>query len=87
MATDSKLKYVLDHSSEIERLTLNHALYKDALHGKLIQAPIKVTGPVRLLDIATNDGSYIYYISLHQTNSIQDYGLKTLLQNCRPIVS
>ncbi|KAF2120576.1 S-adenosyl-L-methionine-dependent methyltransferase [Lophiotrema nucula] len=52
--------YIMDTSDEITRLSYNHALFKDAMGGNLVLAPIDFSsGPKRILDSATADGLWL----------------------------
>jgi len=49
-------KYVFEHASEVERLTLQHEVITDYL-GKLVLAPVDFSKPgLRIYDSATADG-------------------------------
>ena len=53
-------EHILDNPDEITRLSYNHELFKDALNGKLVLAPIDFsTGPKKILDSATADGDFV----------------------------
>ena len=45
------------HKAELERLANQHAYFKHALDGQLVQAPIDLSQPgLKILDCATADG-------------------------------
>jgi pseurotin biosynthesis methyltransferase len=47
------------HTSELQRLRDLHAVLKNALDGKLVQAPIDLSQPgKRILDSGTADGAF-----------------------------
>lgn len=49
--------YILDGSTELGRLRINHQLYKDSAAGRLIWAPLDFSeGERNLLDVAGADG-------------------------------
>ena len=56
------------HTRELQRLSDNHAVFKDAMGG-LLFAPVDLSKPgLRVLDSATADGTFCFPIDDSRTN-------------------
>jgi hypothetical protein len=56
MASKQESKYWMESEGERKRLASNHFIAKDAMGGKLVQAPVDFSQPLHILDSGAADG-------------------------------